>query len=52
MTFSLPSIDFTAERPEGNLAESATRRLVQELDERGEQHEPGEESIRKVNLGR
>merc|ERR1719370_1318112 len=34
-------IDFTAERPEGNLAESATLRLVQELDTQGEQHEPG-----------
>ena len=44
---SLPSIDFTAERPEGNLAESATLRLVQELDTQGEQHEPGEKSLRR-----
>jgi len=35
-------IDFTAERGEGNLAESATLRLVQEMDNcGGEQHEPG-----------
>ena len=35
----LPSIDFTGERPE--VVESATLRLVQELDTRAEQHEPG-----------
>ena len=50
MTF-FPSIDFTGEpRPEGNLAESATLRLVQELDTRGEQHEPGEQSFKKVGI--
>ena len=49
MTF-FPSIDFTGERPEGNLAESATLRLVQELDTRGEQHEPGEQSFKEVGI--